>query len=124
MRQGFDERLSDRGLYGRGVYFTTDPCKAVQYCDNHPPDRVHCVVLARVILGHPFFAQGPMQTHERPPQVPGHDVTHDSTVARPGIPNGKGKGKGKGSPQQTHWEFVASRGDLQAYPELLIRFRL
>ena len=119
VQQGFDERLFERGLYGRGIYFTTDACKALQY-SGHGPN--HCVILARVLLGHPFEACGPMKTHERPPIAKGYGVPHDSTVARPGIPNGKGKGKGKGMGQQAHWEFVAPRGDLQAYPELIIRF--
>ena len=35
-----------------------------------------------------------MPTHSRPPQVDGHSVPHDSTIAQPGIPNGQGKGKG------------------------------
>ena len=30
MKQGFDASLCSRGLYGRGVYFTTDSCKAQQ----------------------------------------------------------------------------------------------
>ena len=31
VKQGFDERLTQPKLYGRGVYFTADACKAVQY---------------------------------------------------------------------------------------------
>merc|ERR1712217_227110 len=117
MRQGFDDRMCSRGLYGRGVYFTCDSCKALQHCGN---SNTRCVILARVILGHPYWAEGPMRTHERPPQVDPEGVPHDSTIVQPGIPNGntKGAGKGKASGKQTHWEFVVSRGDLQAYPEL------
>ena len=28
LRQGFDERQARTNLYGRGVYFTTEACKA------------------------------------------------------------------------------------------------
>merc|ERR1712151_1025441 len=101
-----------RGLYGRGVYFTTDSCKAQQYCGNGS-DRT--IILARVLLGHPYITSGPLHSHDRPPIIEAHGVPYDSTLARPGTPKGKGKGK------QLHWEFVVQRGDLQAYPELLIR---
>ena len=33
--QGFDERRSRRHLYGKGVYLTTDPCRALQHCDTN-----------------------------------------------------------------------------------------
>lgn len=115
--QGFDERLCTGGLYGRGVYFTTDFCKAAQYCGDGP---VRCVILARVLLGHPFLASGPMESHERPPQVDGITALHDSTIARPGIQNDRRRGQRRSV--QVHWEFVVDRGDLQAYPELVIRF--
>lgn len=116
-RQGFDERLTHRMLYGRGVYFTTDACKALQYCGDTDGG---CIIVARVLLGHPFLAEGPMNKCERPPEVEGTGFQHDSIVVRPGIANGV-KGKGKGV--QVHWEFVVPRGDSQIYPELLIRVR-
>merc|ERR1719512_432891 len=34
VNQGFDERLCNRGHYGPGTYFTSDACKAIQYCDQ------------------------------------------------------------------------------------------
>lgn len=117
--QGFDERMTQRKLYGPGVYLTSDACKAAQYCGK---GRQGCIIIARVLLGHPFEARGPMPSHDRPPAVEGRGVLHDSVVACPGIPNGKGKGKGKGQGSQLHWEFVVSRGDLQIYPELRVYF--
>ena len=80
VKQGFDERLTQRQLYGRGVCFTTDACKAMQYVGN---GSSRCIIVARVLLGHPFIAQGPMLTHERPPIAPGYGVPHDSIVAQP-----------------------------------------
>lgn len=119
--QGFDERMCKRGHYGRGIYLSTDFCKTIQYCDR---SSLKCVLVARVILGHPFFAEGPMRDHDRPPETEGHGVPHDSTIVRPGTPNGKGMGKGKkGFERQIHWEFVIPRGDLQIYPEMIVRFR-
>ena len=63
-----------------------------------------------------------LSSHQRPPLVDGIDVPHDSIVVQPGIPNRKGGVKGKGKGLQTHWEFVIPRGDLQIYPELIIKF--
>merc|ERR1712183_645296 len=34
VQAGFDDRLSTRAMYGNGIYFTTEPCKAYQYCTS------------------------------------------------------------------------------------------
>lgn len=121
VQQGFDERLSHRFLYGRGIYLSPDACKAAQYASY---GQGGCIVVARAILGHPYLAAGPMKNQDRPPRVEGSEALHDSTIARPGIPNGKGKGKGGwGKLQQglqTHWEAVVP--DSQLYPEYVVRF--
>ena len=53
-----------------------------------------------------------------------HSVPLDSTIARPGIPNGQGKGKAKGKLNgtglQKHWEIVVP--DTQLYTEMLVYF--
>lgn len=114
-RKGFD-CVAERHLFGTGVVMTTDACKAVQQCsfgDNG------CIIVARVVLGHPFVAQGPIENHERPPLASTYGVPHDSIIAHPGITNGQIKGKGKG--KQTHCDFVVPRGN-QSYPGLIIHF--
>ena len=110
--------MNRRALYGIGVYLTIESCKAAQYSEGGT------IIVTRALLGHPYMAQGPMETHLRRPNVEGMDVPHDSTIVAPGTPNGKGKGKGKrvgkgkakGSDVQKHWEFVVP--DTQLYPEL------
>lgn len=114
VEHGFDERLSRRGLYGSGVYFTFESCKAAQYIGQGMKGTL---ILSRVILGRPFLAEGPLS---RTPMLEEYKTPYDSTIVRPGI----SKGKGKGGKRQTHWEFVVQRGSLQAYPELLIDFKL
>merc|ERR1712014_317330 len=32
LQNGFNERFGERGLYGDGVYFAEQSCKAAQYC--------------------------------------------------------------------------------------------
>merc|ERR1712062_441127 len=89
--QGFDERLAE--LDGHGIYFSAEACKAAQYCGDSG-----CIIVARVVLGHPFLAKGPMPTHRSAPEVE------------------------DGSGQQSHSGFVVPCADSQAYPELIIRF--
>ena len=66
MQQGFDERLSRRGLHGKEVYFTTAACKAIQY---NGKDRQRYIILTRALLGHPYKAQSDMRDAKRPPDV-------------------------------------------------------
>ena len=126
-RVGFDENLCKRGLYGAGVYMTTNLCKAVQK-EYTGAGRSKCVIIGRTILGHPYLAKGPRDPHARPPDIEGGlGIPHDSVIAKPGTPNGKsGKGKGKGKQQgeQVHWEMVIRRGDLQIYPELIVKLQV
>ena len=53
-QQGFDDRMNHRGLFGSGLYFTCDSCKAADYCDF---GQTGCLILARVLLGHPGLAR-------------------------------------------------------------------
>ena len=88
-KQGFDDRLSEGVLYGAGIYFTLDFCKALKYSKDRDQEGRCCFLVARVALGHPYMAEGPMRTHRRPPMVDGLDVPHDSVIAAPGIPDRK-----------------------------------
>ena len=57
---GFDQRLARQGgLYGQGVYFTDQSCKSLQYSGSYQQET-GCFILARLILGCPHFATGPM----------------------------------------------------------------
>ena len=89
--QGFDDRMNRRALYGIGVYLTIESCKAAQYSEGGT------IIVTKALLGHPYMAQGPMETHLRRPNVEGMDVPHDSTIVAPGPPNGKGKATGRGA---------------------------
>lgn len=55
--QGFDDRLTSHTLYGAGVYFTTDFCKVLDCCKDQDTNGWHYLLLARVVLGHPFMAK-------------------------------------------------------------------
>ena len=68
---GFDERVSKlEGLYGGGVYFAEDSCKAHQYAK-----RGGCVFLCRVVLGDVYYTKSKMAGVRRPPK------NKDSVVA-------------------------------------------
>ena len=114
---GFDERLArESGLYGQGVYFTDQSCKSFQYSGAKRQDS-GCLIIARVILGHPCEARGPLKQLKVEPLV---DPTNPckgrchSVIAHPGIPNGNGMQK------QVHREFVLFNG-AQAYPEMIVK---
>eukprot|EP00933_Yihiella_yeosuensis_P017144 TRINITY_DN14401_c1_g3_i3.p1 TRINITY_DN14401_c1_g3~~TRINITY_DN14401_c1_g3_i3.p1 ORF type:complete len:785 (-),score=114.07 TRINITY_DN14401_c1_g3_i3:155-2509(-) len=115
VRQGFDDRLSGDGrdLYGQGLYLTSDFCKALQYC-KHPSDKGLCLFIVRAVLGHPYMTKGPRKSSKRPPIVEPYGIPYDSVIARPGISNGQ--------QEQAHWEFVVPSA--QAYPELLVHFKV
>ena len=97
MREGFDDRLGWCNSYGRGVYVTTELCNIKQYSEEG------CIILARVVLGHPFVDTAAMLDEPRPPAVPGHDALHDSIVVQPGIDHGKGIGRSNRQDLRTHW---------------------
>lgn len=58
---GFDPRYSTDCLYGNGVYFTDQFCKAAQYVDT-APNGEKFMFLARVMLGSPFM----LKSHTEP----------------------------------------------------------
>jgi len=117
---GFDERLArESGLYGQGVYFTDQSCKSLQY-SRADWGNTGCFIIARVILGHPFDAPGPLKSLKVEPLVdpinPCKGRCH-SVIAHPGVPNGNGMQK------QVHREYVLFNG-AQAYPEMIVNFKI
>ena len=115
---GFDGRLaSERGLYGQGVYFTDQSCKSLQYSGSRNYHDSGCFIIARLILGHPHEATGPLKQIKVEPLVdkdnPSLGRCH-SVIAKPGTPT-------FGAPQ-VHRELVIFDGN-QAYPEMIVHFR-
>ena len=114
---GFDERLArESGLYGQGVYFTDQSCKSFQY-SGAPWQDSGCFIIARVILGHPYYAPGPLKQLKVEPMVDSNEPSKGrchSVIAQPGTPT-----KGQ---KQVHREFVLFNG-AQAYPEMIVHFK-
>ena len=71
VREGFGDRLGWCNSYGRGVYVTTELCNIKQYSEEG------CIILARVVLGHPFVDTAAVLDEPRTPAVPGHDALHE-----------------------------------------------
>ena len=114
---GFDERVAKLdGLYGAGIYFANQSCKAAQYAKD---PGVKTLIVARVALGDPYYADstwrsyGTLSASRRPPDRPRADkakgLTYDSIVANE-------------SRTQIHREFMLY-DRRQAYPEYIVRFR-
>ncbi|CAE8617431.1 unnamed protein product [Polarella glacialis] len=116
-QQGFDERCAKKtGLYGWGVYFADQACKASQYA-KPSEGGLRCIILARVALGDCFSADGHMAGQKRSPPRKVSSGLYGSVVANVGIPNGQPLST------QQHREFVLFDGK-HAYPDLAIFFTL
>jgi hypothetical protein len=54
LQEGLDEHLSRlEGLYGAGIYFSDEACKALQYSDSGAQYLLFC----RVVLGRPYYSK-------------------------------------------------------------------
>ncbi|CAE7249000.1 Tnks2 [Symbiodinium sp. CCMP2592] len=115
---GFDERLArERGLYGQGVYFTDQTCKAFQYSGASKQGN-GCFIITRLILGEPHYAKGPLSQLKVEPLRDAKDPSKGrchSVIASPGTPSGNGA-------KQVHRELVIFDG-AQAYPEMIVHIR-
>ena len=76
VQNGFDNRVSHRGLYGDRNYFASEACKSHQYtCQVHKPGcncrHERTLIIARVALGDPYLAREvecrPGPERRRPP---------------------------------------------------------
>jgi len=121
---GFDERIArEGGLYGQGVYFTDESCKSLQYSGavhgGLATGEAGHIIVTRVLVGQPHFAQGPMKSTKFEPYIDDSDPSKgrcNSVLVQPGTVRGS-------SQQQVHREFVIF-DNAQTYPELVISFRV
>ena len=104
--EGFDSRLAEEGYYGKGTYFASQSCKSAQYSSSSQK----CIIVARVVLGHPHYTDRLCKDLTRPPEGA------DSVIARPG------RMRDHARRYQTHMEFVVFDSRLQAYPEFIILY--
>ena len=116
---GFDERLArEKGLYGQGVYFTDQSCKALQY-SGATSQQDGCIIVTRLLLGRPDYATGSLTGIKVEPLLDPNDPSKgrfNSVVANPGVPR-------HNTLTQVHREFVIFNG-AQAYPEMIIHFKV
>eukprot|EP00435_Cladocopium_sp_Y103_P049245 s635_g14.t2 len=117
--EGFDNRVAQDGLFGKGTYFAAQTCKSAQYATQHgmmskaSPQMMGTMLIARVAIGDPFYTPRGCADLSRPEIKNG--VRADSIIARPGIPNGQPAGI------QSHMEVVTFDPG-QAYPEFIVKF--
>lgn len=120
-KQGIDDRISTKGMFGAGCYFAEDAVKSDQYV-NEPGT---CYLLCcRVILGDYYTCYSPTKENidptrtRRPPALPSSPtVLHNSLLAECSRTN-----PDKSCALQRFREFVIyDRG--QIYPEFLIAYK-
>jgi hypothetical protein len=64
VHHGFDERVAAlSGLYGAGVYFANQSCKAAQYASANPAGE-KVILISRVTLGEGILCKGPAESIE------------------------------------------------------------
>ena len=62
--EGFDSRIAQAGLYGKGTYFAAQTCKSAQYATRGGLHQkaskrlVGTMLVARVALGDPYYTRG------------------------------------------------------------------
>mmetsp|Transcript_105146 Transcript_105146/g.327807 ORF Transcript_105146/g.327807 Transcript_105146/m.327807 type:complete len:562 (+) Transcript_105146:93-1778(+) len=109
MRSGFDTRCArEKDFYGEGIYFASQPCKAMQYAKN---DGTKCMFVARVLLGDPAYLKDKTTGKLPPERADKPGARYDSSVVNP-------KDSHIG---QIHREFVIFDSS-RVYPELLIKY--
>jgi len=117
---GFNEQMSgDKCCYGCGIYFTPSSCKALKYTKPDVHEGLRSLIVSRVAIGDPYYAEQPMVKARHPPERKGpfqEGLLFDAVVANPGVNRGPGK-------KQRHQEVIIFDGN-RAYPELLVRFRV
>lgn len=113
--EGFDIRCASShggSLYGEGLYFTKEPCKADQYTDKKSS---RYMIISRVALRDPKYLTSEY-ANRRPPC---RDETSpcrgrfDSNVVDPKC----------SSRAQAHWEYILF-DSCHAYPEMLIEYNV
>lgn len=115
-KHGFDERVASMGgLYGAGIYFAENSCKAHQYAQRgRPNDQGEYVMFySRVLLGNAQQVHAQFQGR-RPDLIPGQNgETYDSVLAGTQARGG----------QQAHREYVVF-DRCQVYPEFIIYYQV
>jgi len=120
LKEGLDEHLSRmEGLYGAGIYFSDEACKALQYSDRGP----HYLLFCRVVLGKPYYTKNTLpsmrslkELKSRPGLLETPDAAgHDSLIVNPGPVQNHPSKSGK----QVHREFVIFDG-AAVYPEYVV----
>lgn len=118
VREGLDEHLSRlEGLYGAGIYFSDEACKALQYSDQEGPRHL---LFCRVVLGRPYYTKDALRSLRSLKNLKSYqDLVekpdpegHCSVIANPGAMKGHPHG------QQFHREFVVFDG-AAVYPEYI-----
>ena len=113
-------------MYGDGLYFASEFCKAHQYtCPRGCAHSCDCagertLILAWVVLADPYYTKKTLEKTRKPPDRPHHDTgksrgAFNSIVVNPGPMQGHHSG------HQDHQEFVLFELT-QAFPAYVIQY--
>ncbi len=129
IHEGFDQRVSEPGLFGYGTYFAENPSKSDEYAS--PTNDVHVMIFARVLLGVPFVHEGAARGTEVL-VLPGKERHIRSILRAPYLENRQraadslhhiaSRVSGKPSWPWKCSEYIAYHG-MQAYPEFVVEYK-
>lgn len=113
IKQGFDERVSNLGIFGCGIYFAQNSDKSDQYIVECGKGKECKMFLSRVIMGKPYITAGALDGR-RPPIFENTDGSNPEDIPDSVLGD-------TGGIIQRHKEFIVYDRS-RCYPEFLITY--
>jgi len=115
IHQGFDERVSSKGLFGSGIYFSNSSSKSDCYAGRYQDSSIGetaKMILSRVCMGKFYETSSSMTSLRRPPCIEGHEGTCSHERCDSVLYDGTGR---------NYREFIVYDRN-QCYPEFVIEY--
>ena len=101
-------RGKDSNIYGKGLYFSNDSCKTMQYSGMAGVGTTGCILICRVVIGRSKLLATQQQELTEAPD--GFHSCYATVTTRHGIGN---------HPMQLHDEYIVYN-DIECYPEFFL----
>ena len=101
-------REKDSNIYGKGLYFSNDSCKTMQYSGMAGVGTTGCILICRVVIGRSKLLATQQQELTEAPD--GFHSCYATVTTRHGIGN---------HPMQLHDEYIVYN-DIECYPEFFL----
>jgi len=115
IHQGFDERVSSKGMFGSGIYFSSGSSKSDSYAGRYQNSSIGetaKMILSRVCMGKYHETSSSMTSLRRPPCIEGHEGIYSHERCDSVWCDGNGR---------NYHEFIVYDRN-QCYPEFVIEY--